>query len=324
MKAIRYERYGNPEVLEMRSVDEPVAGEGQAVVRVRAASVNAYDWRLVAAKPFLVRLMGGGFFRPKRQGVGADLAGTIESVGPGVTEFAPGDRVFGSVTSTGNGAFAEFAVADVNTLARTPDGISDADAAAIPMAALTALQGLRQAGASLQGKHVAIAGASGGVGTFAVQFAKELGAEVTAVCSTGKLDITRSLGADHVVDYTSEDFLAESGKYDVILAVNGFRDIRDYVKALKQGGVYVMAGGTTRQILQSLLIGGRLNRRSSRTVTRVDETAKASDLGYVAELMTAGRIRSVIDRTFPFDQTAQAIAYVQRGHAAGKVVIEVA
>ncbi len=323
MKAFRYERYGEPEVLEMKTIDKPSAKSGEVVLRVHAASVNAYDWRLVTAKPFLVRIMGGGLFRPKNKAVGADVAGVVESVGPGVTEFEVGDRVFGSVAPTGNGAFAEYVRADVRFLAAIPDGVTFEDAAAVPMAALTALQGLRGSGRELKGKHVAVAGASGGVGTYAVQLAKVLGAEVTAVCSTAKVDLSRSIGADHVVDYTRDDFLADSEKYDLILGVNGFRDIRDYVNALRKDGTYVMAGGNTRQILQSLIRGSRINKRSSRTVTRVDERPNATDLAYVADLLDKRSIRSVIDKTFAFERTPDAVAYVREGHAAGKVLVRV-
>lgn len=322
MKAYTYQRYGDPtKVMRLSETPRPEPGEGQVVIRVAAASVNAFDWRLVRAKPFLVRTMGGGFFRPRVDRVGADAAGTVEAAGPG-SEFVPGERVFGSFTRSGNGAFAEYALCRTDCLARIPDGVTMEEAAAIPMAALTALQALRDVANLAPGQSVAINGASGGVGTYAVQIARALGARVTAICSTAKVAMVESLGADAVVDYRKTDFSALGERFDVILAVNGFVPIQDYAKALTQDGTYVMAGGSTRQIIQGMLRGKRMSARSSKTFTQVEERPNADDLAYMADLMKEGKVRSVIDRTYPFLETPAALAYVSEGHAAGKVIIK--
>jgi NADPH:quinone reductase-like Zn-dependent oxidoreductase len=324
MQVYVYHRYGPPEVLQREERETPVPENDQVLIRVHAAGVNAYDWRLVSATPFLVRTSGLGVFRPKTGLVGADIAGRIEAVGDKVTRFRVGDAVFGALTRTGNGGFANYALAGEPYLTHIPDGVSFEEAAAVPMAALTALQGLRDAGNLQAGQKVAINGSSGGVGTYAVQFAKVLGGHVTAVCSAKKADLARSLGADWIVDYTEEDFTAGSERYDLILGVNGYHHLRHYRRALTPNGTYVMAGGTTRQILQGAFRGSLMSRRSTQTLRTVEEEPNASDLEIVAGMMKAGKVRSVIDRTYPFDQVPAAVRYVSEGHAAGKVVVKVA
>jgi NADPH:quinone reductase-like Zn-dependent oxidoreductase len=323
MKAFTFYKYGGPDVLGVEELPTPAPAAHEVLIRVRAAGVNAYDWRLMSANPFLVRISGMGLFRPKNPLLGADVAGIVESVGPGVTHFVPGDAVFGSVSPTGNGGFAEYVCANEAYLAPMPANASFEEAAAIPMAALTALQGLRDAGKLESGQHVAINGASGGVGSFAVQIAHALGAELTAVCSTAKADLVRSLGADHVVDYTTTDFTEGSPGYDLILAVNGFHPIKHYRRALAPTGTYVMAGGSTRQIMQALMHGSRLSEKGGRTLTRVDEHPNSEDLIVMEDLVEAGKVRSVIDRAYPFDSVPEAIGHVMAGHAAGKVVVSV-
>ena len=298
MKAFLYHRYGDPQsVMQLEEVETPVPGDDQVLVRVHAASVNAYDWHLLEADPFLVRIGGMGFFRPRYPRVGADFAGVVEQAGPGASDFQPGDRVFGSLSPTRNGAFAEYALASVDYLTRMPSNASFAQAAAIPMAALTALQGLRDTGGLTAGRRVAINGASGGVGTYAVQFARWLGGEVTAICSTGKMDLAHSLGAHHVIDYTKEDFTRAGTRYDLIFAVNGYQHLRDYRRALEPDGTYVMAGGTTKQIMQGFLRTPLMNRRTSQTLTSAAEKPNAADMRLVAGLHEDGTVRSVIDRT---------------------------
>lgn len=325
MKAFVYERYGAPaEVMEQRELEREAPGENRVEVRVRAASVNAYDWHLIRADPFLVRVGGVGLFRPKLPRTGADFAGEVVAVGPGVEGFSVGDAVFGSAAPTGGGAFAEYVTVSPKFLTRIPEGISFGEAAAVPMAALTALQALRDTGKLQKGQSVAVNGASGGVGTYAVQLAVAMGAEVTAVCSAGKVDRARALGAHHVIDYRETDFTTTGTQYDLILGVNGYQHLKDYIRALKPQGTYVMVGGTNKQIMQGMMRTALMNRRVSQTLATAMEKPNAADLEYVASLMKAGSVTSVIDRKFAFEQTPEAVSYVEDGHAAGKVVITAA
>src|SRR5688572_6664592 len=224
MKAIVYTQYGPPDVLQLKEIEKPTPKDNEVLVKICAASVNAYDWHYMRADPFLVRLMGG-LFRPRNPRLGADIAGRVEAVGSNVTQFRPGDEVYGDLAASGNGAFAEYAAVPEHALVLKPANLSFEQAAAVPMAAVTALQGLRDAGKLQPGQKVLINGASGGVGTFAVQIAKYFGAEVTAVCSTRNIDLVRSLGADHVIDYKRDDFTQNGQRYDLILAVNGYHPL---------------------------------------------------------------------------------------------------
>ena len=249
MKAIICPRYGSPDVLQLREVEKPVPQADEVLIQIHAASLNSRDLRMLRANPFFMRLMPGGFFRPKNKILGGDFAGRVEEIGRGVTQFKPGDEVFGYLPSaTGRGTFAEYVCARENYISLKPANLTFEQAAAVPLAAMTALQGLRDKGNIQPGQKVLINGASGGVGTFAVQIAKAFGAEVTAVCSTRNLEMVRSLGADHVIDYTKEDFTKNGLKYDLILAVNGYHPISDYLRALKPEGSYVVAGGSMLQL----------------------------------------------------------------------------
>jgi NADPH:quinone reductase-like Zn-dependent oxidoreductase len=239
MKAIVYTKYGSPDVLELKEVEKPTLKDNEVLIKIHAASVNALDWRRFTMTPILVRLMGG-LLKPKNPKLGADVAGRVEAVGNNVTEFQPGDEVFGVAP----GAFAEYVCAGETKLALKPANLSFEQAGAVPLAAITALQGLRDKANIQPGQKVLINGASGGVGTFAVQLAKSFGAEVTAVCSTRNLDMVRSIGADHVVDYTEEDFTKNGQSYDFIIAANGYHPILDYRRALSPGGIYVVLGGS--------------------------------------------------------------------------------
>jgi NADPH:quinone reductase-like Zn-dependent oxidoreductase len=321
MKAIVNARYGPPDILELKEVERPSPKDGEVLVKVHAASVNAYDWHLLTADIFLVRLMGGGLFKPKSTILGADIAGTVEAVGGNVTQFQPGDEVFGDISDCGNGGFAEYARASENRLAPKPANHSFEEAAAVPMAAVTALQGLRDEGKLQPGCKTAIQGASGGVGTFAVQLAKTLGAEVTAVCSTRKLDQARSLGADHVIDYTKEDFTQNGQQYNLILGVNGYHSLSDYQRALAPEGVYVMAGGSSKQIIQGFLLAGLAPKRDGKKLVSVSAKPNQEDLLFLKQLLEAGKIVSVVDRCFPLSEAAEALRYLGGGHASGKVVI---
>jgi len=321
MKAIVYTEYGPPDVLHLKDVEKPAPKDNEILVKVHAASVNAYDWHLLTADIFLVRLMGGGLNKPKNTRLGADIAGRVEAVGGNVKQFQPGDEVFGDIAGLGGGSFAEYVSVPESALALKPANLSFEQAAAVPMAAVTALQGLRDEGQIQPGQKVLINGASGGVGTFAVQIAKSFGAEVTAVCSTRNLDMARSLGADHVIDYTEEDFTQNRQLYDLILAVNGYHPISAYKRALTPEGIYVMAGGSMAQIFQAMLLGPLMSITGDKKMGGVSAKPSQKDLIFLKELLETGKIVSVIDRLYPLSETAEALRYLGEGHARGKVII---
>jgi NADPH:quinone reductase-like Zn-dependent oxidoreductase len=321
MKAIVYTEYGPPDVLQLKELDKPTFKEDDVLVKVHAASVNAYDWHLLTADIFLVRLMGGGLNKPKNTRLGADIAGRVEAVGGNVKQFQPGDEVFGDIAGLGGGSFAEYVSVPESALALKPANLSFEQAAAVPMAAVTALQGLRDEGQIQPGQKVLINGASGGVGTFAVQIAKSFGAEVTAVCSTRNLDMARSLGADHVIDYTEEDFTQNRQLYDLILAVNGYHPISAYKRALTPEGIYVMAGGSMAQIFQAMLLGPLMSITGDKKMGGVSAKPSQKDLIFLKELLETGKIVPVIDRLYPLSETAEALRYLGEGHARGKVII---
>ena len=251
MKAIVYTKYGPPDVLHLEEVEKPIPKDNEILIKVHAASVNAYDWRHLRADPFFIRLMGVGLLRPKHKILGADIAGRVEAVGRNVTQFRPGDDVFGEGSY---GGFAEFVCVDEKRVVLKPADLTFEEAAAVPMAALTALQGLRDKGQIQAGQKVLINGASGGVGTFAVQIAKSFGTEVTGVCSTAKMDLVRSIGADHVIDYTQEDVTNNGQQYDLIFDNAAYRSISKYRRILSPGGRYVLAGGSMARLFQLMLM----------------------------------------------------------------------
>ncbi len=323
MKAIVQPKYGSPDVLQLREVETPVPGDHEALVEVHAASVNAADWHLLTADIFLVRL-ARGLLKPNNPILGSDVAGRVVAVGRHVRAFQPGDDVFGNVFSSGNGAFAEYVVAPAAALAHKPIQLSFEQAAAIPLAANTALQGLRDAGNLQAGQKVLIQGAAGGVGTYAVQIAKAFGAEVTAVCSTRNLDQARTIGADHVIDYTQEDFTKGGQRYDLIFAVNGYHPLSAYARALAPKGSYVMAGGSPAQMFESLLLSGWMSATTGRKFRTASEKANPKDLALLKELAETGKLVPIIDRCYRLDETADALRYLGQGHARGKVVITVA
>lgn len=324
MQAVVYTKYGPPDVLHLEEVKKPTPMDNEVLVEIHAASANAKDWRLLRADPFLIRLMYGGLFKPKHKILGADIAGRVEAVGSNATQFRPGDEVYGDIGECGLGGFAEYVSVPEDVLALKPANMTFEEAAAVPMAAVSALQALRDDGEIQPGQKVLINGASGGVGTFAVQIAKAFGAEVTAVCSTRNLDRMRSLGADHVIDYTQENFTQNGQQYDLILAVNGFHPISDYKRALNATGIYVMAGGSTKQIFQALLLGSWMSRGGDKQMRSLSGKPSQSDLISVAELIKAGKVTPVIDKRYPLSETPEAIRYLEEGHARGKVVITVA
>jgi NADPH:quinone reductase-like Zn-dependent oxidoreductase len=321
MKAIVCTQYGPPDVLQRKEVEKPAPKEDEVLVKVHAASVNAYDWHLLTADIFMVRLMGGGLLKPKKTILGADIAGRVEAVGRNVKQFQPGDEVFGDIAGSGGGSFAEYASAPEHTLALKPANLSFEEAAAVPMAAVTALQGLRDEGKIQPGQKVLIHGASGGVGTFAVQIAKSFGAEVTAVCSTRNLEQARSLGADHVIDYTKEDFTQSGQRYDLILAVNGYHSLSAYQRTLAPKGIYVMAGGTAAQIFQAMLLGPFMSKTGGKKMGGVSAKLSQKDLVFMKGLLEAGTVVPVIDKRYPLSEAAEALRYLGTGHARGKIVI---
>ena len=323
MKAIVCTKYGSPDVLQFKEVEKPTPKDDEVLVKIHAASVNAYDWHLLTADIFLVRLMGGGLLKPKNTRLGADIAGRVEAVGRNVKQFQQGDDVFGDLAGHGNGSFAEYVSASESAFALKPANLSFEEAAAVPMAATTALQGLRDQGRIQPGQKVLIQGASGGVGTFAVQIAKSFGAEVTAVCSTRNVDLARSLGAHHVIDYTKEDFTKSGQQYDLILGVNGYHSLSAYKFALAPQGIYVMAGGSTAQIFQAMLLGSWMSKAGGKKMGGVSARPNKVDLVVMKVLLETGKVVPVIDRRYPLSATAEALRYLGEGHARGKIVITV-
>ncbi len=321
MKAIVCEKYGPPDVLQFKEVEKPTPKDDEVLISVHAASVNSRDWRLMRADPFFIRLMAGGLLKPKNKILGVDMAGLVEAVGSNVKQFRPGDEVFGYLSRYGGRTFAEYVCAVENEIALKPANLSFEQAAAVPLAAITALQGLRDKGSIQLGKKVLIQGASGGVGMFAVQIAKSFGAEVTAVCSTRNLDMARSIGADHVIDYKKEDFTRNGQCYDLILAANGYHPISDYLRALSPDGIYVVAGGSMLQLFQAALQGRRISKTGSQKTYVVSLVQSQKDLVFMKELLEAGKVVPVIDECYPLSKTAEAFWYFEKVHARGKVVI---
>jgi NADPH:quinone reductase-like Zn-dependent oxidoreductase len=321
MKAIVREKYGSPDVLELKDVDKPVIDS--VLVRVRAASINAYDWHMMRGRPYLVRMVAG-LRKPKSSAMGMDVAGQVEAVGKNVTQFRPGDEVFGSRS----GSLAEYVRGtDKSVLVPKPAGLTFEQAAAVPMAAQVALQGLRDKGQIKPGHRVLINGASGGVGTFAVQIAKAFGAAVTAVCSTRNVDMVRSLGADEVIDYTKEDFTRRGRRYDVILDVAASGSLSSRLRVLEPNGTLVEVGSAKTDATGSIMVGllemAVRSRFGSQKIPFFLGKSSKEDLLTLKELIEAGKVRPVIDRTYPFTETADALRYLETGHARAKVVITV-
>lgn len=323
MRAALQRTYGSPQLLEIGEIEKPAPENGEVLVRVRAASVNPADWHTITGVPLIARF-GSGLRRPKSAACGIDYAGTVEAVGAGagVSRFAPGDAVFGART----GAFADYLVARVDrAIAPKPENVTFSQAAAVPVAALTALQGLRDKGKLDAGEKVLVNGASGGVGTFAVQIAKALGAEVTGVCSTRNVDIVRSLGADRVVDYMQEDFTRDADRYDLMLDIAGNRSWADCKRVLADRARVVIVGGPKKNRVigpfagivgkkLATLVGGR-------SVAFFIAKLNGEDLETMRELLASGKVTPVIDREYPFAEIREALGYLGEGHARGKIVV---
>lgn len=321
MKAIYRTTYGSADVFELKEIDTPVPKDDQLLLKLHAASVNPLDWHILRGEPFLVRLMGFGLLNPKHQVLGADMAGRVEAVGKDVIQFQVGDEVFGS----GMGGFAEYVCIRESRVALKPGSMTFEQAAAVPTASLTALQALRNHGGLQSGQNVLINGASGGVGTFAIQIAKALGAHVTGVCSGRNVGMVRSIGADHLIDYTKESFWRSGKEYDLIVDNAAFYSISKPLRALKETGTYVAVGGSssTASVLQSLIFNTIIAKIKGRRVVSFIADVNQADLVFVKELLEAGKVVPVIDRNYSLSETPQAIRHVEGGHTRGKVVITI-
>jgi NADPH:quinone reductase-like Zn-dependent oxidoreductase len=322
MKAIVYTEYGPPDVFQLKEVEKPTPKEDEVLVKVHAASVNSADATMSRGEPFLARLWSG-FLKPKYQILGSDIAGRVEAVGSNVKQFKPGDEIFGDIAARGWGGFAEYVSVPENALALKPTNLTFEEAAAVPQAAVVALQGLRDKGRIKSGQKVLINGASGGIGTFAVQLAKSFGAEVTGVCSTRNLDMVGSLGADHVIDYTHEDFTQNGGRYDLVFTVVGYHSIFDYQRALTPEGIYVGSTNATALIFQVMLLGPFISMTGGNKMVNLMAKENQEDLVFLRELVEAGKVAPVIARRYPLSEVADAVRYYGEGHSRGKVVITV-
>lgn len=322
MKAITYTQYGSPDVLNMTNVKKPVPKENEMLVKIHAASANPADWHMIRGKPLFARF-GFGLFKPKNTIPGIDISGEIESVGKNVTWLKPGDEVFGECGW--GGGFAEYVCVPGKSLVIKPKNISFEEAASVTVAAITALQGLHYKGAEITGQNVLINGASGGVGTFAVQIARSFGAKVTGVCSSGNAKLVRSIGAEHVIDYTKQDFSQTEQKYDFILDAVGNRSVSDYKRALTPNGKCVIVGFTTMgRMFRHALLGSLQSSSKGKTIALMG-TAQPNekDLETLKTLLESGSVKPVIDRNYPLTEAAEAMHYLETGHARGKVIITV-
>jgi NADPH:quinone reductase-like Zn-dependent oxidoreductase len=320
LKAIVYHQYGLPDVLKLEEVEKPTPKENEVLIKIHAVSLNGSDWEGLRGKPLYARL--GGLRKPSEGILGSDIAGRVEMVGRNIRQFQPGDEVFGE-TLRYKGGFAEYVCAPERGLTRKPARMTFEEAAAIPQGAVIALQGIRDKGQVQPGQNVLINGAGGSAGTFAVQLAKYYGAEVTGVDNTGKLDFLRSLGADHVIDYTREDFTKTGKQYDLILDVTAHRSVFAYKRALRPHGSYFVAGGSVATMFQILLLGPWIRRTASKNIRVLAVHPNQKDLVFITELCEAGNVVPVIDRRYPLSEVPEALRYLGAGHAKGKVVITV-
>ena len=320
MKAVVYTKYGLPDVLHIKEVAKPTPKDDEVLIKVAAVSVNRSDWETLTGKPLYARI--GGLLKPRHQILGSDIAGRVELAGRNIRQFHPGDEVFGHIL-TYTGGFAEYVCVPENALALKPASMTFEEVAAIPEAGFIALQGIRDKGHVKPGQTVLINGAGGGAGTFAVQLAKCYGAEVTGVDHTGKLDFLRSLGADHVIDYTREDFTKNGKQYDLILDLIAHRSVFAYQRALRPNGRYFMVGGSVATIFQILLLGPWMRRTGGKNIRLLVVQPNPKDLVFITELCEAGKVVPMIDRRYPLREVPEALRYLGEGHAKGKVVITV-
>ncbi|MFC1907900.1 NAD(P)-dependent alcohol dehydrogenase [Chloroflexota bacterium] len=321
MKAIVYEKYGSPDVLQLKEVEKPTPKNNEVLVKIHAASVNDWDWGLLRGTPFVNRLISG-LLKPRIKTIGCDMAGRVEVVGRNAKQFQPGDEIFGDISGCGFGAFAEYVCAHENALMLKPASMTFEEAAAVPQAAVLALLGLRDKGHIQSGQKVLINGAGGGAGTFAVQIAKSFETEVTGVDSTRKLDIMRSIGADHVIDYTKEDFTKSGQRYDLILDMAAHHSVFDYKRALSPNGIYVIEGGSMARLLQIVLLGPLITMIGGKKMGMLAHKPN-KDLAFMKELFETGKVKPVIDKRYPLSKVPEALRYFGKGHNRGKVVITV-
>ena len=321
MKAIVFTEYGSPDVLQLKTLEKPVPNDDQVLIKIHATAINPLDWHRMRADPFLVRF-GEGFLKPKNPLLGADIAGTVEAVGKNITDFHIGDDVFGEISA---GGLAEYICVQEHKIAPKPVNLTFEESASTPVVAFTALQGLRDTGKIKLGQKVLVNGASGGVGTFAVQLAKSYGAEVTGVCSGRNADMVRSIGADHVIDYTKEDFTKNGQQYDLIYDAIGNRSASDYSRALKPNGRCVIAGFTTMfHMIKLILFGMWITRRTDKTIGMMPVASpNKKDLLIIKELLESGKVAPVIDKHYPLTETAEAMRYLETGRARGKVIVTI-
>jgi len=324
MKAIIWKKYGSPDFFELKEAAKPVPEDDEILIKIHAASINSWDWEMLMGKPFVNRFMAGLLKPTKIKILGCDIAGRVEAVGKNVKLFQPGDEVFGDLSGCGWGGFAEYVCAPENALTLKPASLTFEQAAAVPQAGLLALQGLRKGkinpGKINTGQKILINGASGGVGSFAVQMAKSFGVEVTGVCSTKKMEFVHSMGADYVIDYTQEDFTKNGKHYDLILDVKGYHSIFDYKRALSPKGIYVMVGGSTALVNQVLFLGSFFSMFGSKKMSLLLHKANKG-LDFIKELFEAGKVDPVIDKRYPLSDVAEALRYFGEGQARGKVII---
>jgi NADPH:quinone reductase-like Zn-dependent oxidoreductase len=321
MKAIVQTEYGSAEVLHLADVERPVVAEDRVLVRVRASSVHAGDWHLMRGDPFLSRLIYGGIHKPKITILGTDVAGEVEAVGEGVTQFKPGDPVFGDLSEAGFGGFAQYVCVPESALVPKPNNLTFAEAATVPVSGLAALQGLRDAGQLQAGQIVLVNGAAGGVGSFAVQIAKAFGAEVTGVCSAHKMAVVRNLGADQVIHY---DHLGSLGSgYDLVLDTAAYRSLFDYLPLLKPNGRYVLVGGSTPRIFQVMFLGSLISAIRGRTIKFLVSGPNSKDLHILKDLIETGKVHPCLDRTYSLGEVPDAIRALEQRQVCGKVVISI-
>lgn len=321
MKAITYYKYGSPDVLHMEEIAKPIPADNEVLIKIHATAANPLDWHIMRAAPVFVRF-SMGLTAPKFNILGADIAGVVEAVGSNVLEFQPGDAVFGEI---GKGGFAEYVTVKADQIALKPENLTFEEAAAVGVVGFTAIQGLRDTGKIQAGQKVLINGASGGVGSFAVQYAKAMGAEVTAVCSGRNAELVKSIGADHAIDYTKEDFTLRPEKYDLLYDAIGNLSLKQYKRALTPDGKAVIAGFTTMSWMFSVLLFAKWTTRNSNNTIGMMPVASPNkdDLLYIKDLLEAGKVKAVIDKCYPFEETAEAMRYLETGRARGKVIVNI-
>ena len=319
MRAAVYRKYGSLDVLKVIEIEKPVAKENEVLVKIHRTSIQFADWRFVLGKPFIIRLMGSGLFRPKNKVMGSDIAGIVEEVGSEASKFKIGDEIFGDISDYGWGGFAQYVCVPEDAICLKPNNISFEMASAVPQSAGVALQGIRDAGKIKSGQNVLIIGASGGIGTFAIQISKFFGAIVTGVCSTENVEMVLSLGADKVIDYKKEDFTKLKGEFDIVFDIIAKNPVPDYLKVLKEGGIYV-AGALN---LNSYFKGRRIAKRENKTIKTLIAKSKTENLEFLKKLIEQGIITPIVDKSFSLEEIVNAIEYYSQRHAKGKVVIQI-